>query len=587
MLRDLAAVAIIASPPRCSIATSRVGQLLSLSLASWLAACAPGEAVDGLGPEEPSPITQLTVSPNPASVATGGTQVFSAIATRQDGSTLAPSVTWTATGGTITAGGGYTAGAAAGSYAVTASLVGGSLSTSVPVTVSAVISPIVSIAVSPPAAVINAGATQAFIASATRQDGSTLVPSVTWSATGGAINLSGVYTAGSIGGNYRVIAVLQGGTLADTSAITIPAPVLQAVILTPASVSLNTGATQQFSVSGQWSNGATTAPPVTYSATGGTITAGGLYAAGGTAGAFRVIAVQQGGSLADTSTITLSAGGGGTTLFSEEFEDGNLGSRGWFGATSVATFADARPGSSGNRSLEWHWAAGQTSPHTAARIDFTPSNSVYLSYWVKQSSNWIGSGAAYHPHMFQILTTADDHWIGPSRTHLTLLHELLYISGQGGSRLNLALQDPLMIDTNNLMVDLTNVSEQRAIAGYNGHPEPGLIWDEYGSGGEYYNGKMARSSALLMTDATKNSWHHVESYWRLNTISGGKGQPDGVVQAWFDGVLVVDRADIYFRTNANSTMQFRTFLLGPYIGNGSPRDQFMWVDDLVIATAKP
>ncbi len=62
--------------------------------------------------------------------------------------------------------------------------------------------------------------------------------------------------------------------------LTATPPVLQAVILTPASASLATGGTQQFSVSGQWSNGATTAPSVTYSATGGTITAGGLYTAG-------------------------------------------------------------------------------------------------------------------------------------------------------------------------------------------------------------------------------------------------------------------------------------------------------------------
>ena len=40
---------------------------------------------------------------------------------------------------------------------------------------------------------------------------------------------------------------------------------------------------------------------VTYSATGGTISSGGLYTAGSTAGTFRVIAVQQGGTLADTA----------------------------------------------------------------------------------------------------------------------------------------------------------------------------------------------------------------------------------------------------------------------------------------------
>ena len=60
-------------------------------------------------------------------------------------------------------------------------------------------------------------------------------------------------------------------------------------------------------VSGVWSDGGTTAPAVTYSATGGTITSGGLYTAGSTAGTFRVIATQQGGTLADTAAVTITA----------------------------------------------------------------------------------------------------------------------------------------------------------------------------------------------------------------------------------------------------------------------------------------
>ncbi len=46
--------------------------------------------------------------------------------------------------------------------------------------------------------------------------------------------------------------------------------------------------------------------PVTYSATGGTITTGGLYTAGSSAGTFRVIATHQGRTLAH-STVTLTA----------------------------------------------------------------------------------------------------------------------------------------------------------------------------------------------------------------------------------------------------------------------------------------
>src|SRR5206468_9364762 len=52
----------------------------------------------------------------------------------------------------------------------------------------------------------------------------------------------------------------------------------------------------------------TSAPAVTYSVTGGTITSGGLYTAGSTAGTFRVIAAQTGATLADTSVVSITSG---------------------------------------------------------------------------------------------------------------------------------------------------------------------------------------------------------------------------------------------------------------------------------------
>jgi hypothetical protein len=46
--------------------------------------------------------------------------------------------------------------------------------------------------------------------------------SVSFSATGGTISSDGVYTAGSVPGTFRVIA--RSGALADTSAVTVTAP---------------------------------------------------------------------------------------------------------------------------------------------------------------------------------------------------------------------------------------------------------------------------------------------------------------------------------------------------------------------------
>ena len=103
------------------------------------------------------------------------------------------------------------------------------------------------------------------------------------------------------------LVVLALSACATTDGIDPPAPTLTQVVLTPATASLQTGATQQFSASGRLSDGSTSAVTVTYGATGGTITAGGLYTAGTTAGSFRVIATQQGGPLADTSAVTVTA----------------------------------------------------------------------------------------------------------------------------------------------------------------------------------------------------------------------------------------------------------------------------------------
>ena len=65
--------------------------------------------------------------------------------------------------------------------------------------------------------------------------------------------------------------------------------------VTPATATVAAGATQQFSAVGRMSDNSTSSVTVTWSATGGTITTGGLYTAGSTAGTYNVIAVQQGG----------------------------------------------------------------------------------------------------------------------------------------------------------------------------------------------------------------------------------------------------------------------------------------------------
>ncbi len=57
-------------------------------------------------------------------------------------------------------------------------------------------------------------------------------------------------------------------------------PTLTSIELSPLSATLQTGATQQFTATGHFSDGGTATVPVDWAATGGTVTTSGLFTAG-------------------------------------------------------------------------------------------------------------------------------------------------------------------------------------------------------------------------------------------------------------------------------------------------------------------
>ncbi len=112
-----------------------------------LAACAGGN-VDGEGPPG-STLTAVELTPGSAVLESGGVAQFSALGRMSDGGDSTISVSWSATGGTITPQGLFTAGSAAGQFSVTAALVGGSLSASAGVTITS--QPVVDVTLLPAA----------------------------------------------------------------------------------------------------------------------------------------------------------------------------------------------------------------------------------------------------------------------------------------------------------------------------------------------------------------------------------------------------------------------------------------------------
>jgi hypothetical protein len=184
-----------------------------------------------------------------------------------------------------------------------------------------------SITISPDPVTIQTGGSQQFSTTGVFTDGSIGVPNVTYSATGGVITSQGLFLAGQRSGTFQVIARLVGGTLADTATVSIIAPgtVLTQLTITPRFPSVPSGQSLQFSVTGLMSDGSTIVPPVSYTATGGPITAGGLYTAGSTLGRFQVVATsldQVVGSVADTALVTITAAPPGGDLVNMTFETG-------------------------------------------------------------------------------------------------------------------------------------------------------------------------------------------------------------------------------------------------------------------------
>src|SRR3989454_10629679 len=216
-----------------------------------------------------------------------------------------------------------------------------------------------------------------------------------------------------------------------------------------------------------------------------------------------------------------------TILFQETFEDDALASRGWYDNLGIATTALEHISGS-TRALEAHFPAGATTPTWggAARHLFTETESVYLSYWVKYSASWVGSGQLYQPHEFQFLTNEDNPYTGPSFTHLTTYVEHNY---QNGGIPVLALQDRVNIDQSHILQDLTALTENRAARGCNGNAD-GDPPDCYLLGGGLDHTRRGWKAVQPSCrphpgPGAKCTWHFVEAYFQLNSIASAAGVP--------------------------------------------------------------
>src|SRR2546427_806309 len=186
-------------------------------------------------------LAQIVVSSDSVALDPQQTQQFQAFGRTAAGDSVGATVTWSASAGTITASGMYTADTSAADVVVTASVSADQLSGIGHVKKKR----LVQILVSPASVTLREGAAQQFSAFGRKNTGDSVSVSVNYTATGGAITLNGLYTAGQAPGNFRVMAKQNGGALADSSTVTVTTVPVASVTVSPPSASIATGATVQ------------------------------------------------------------------------------------------------------------------------------------------------------------------------------------------------------------------------------------------------------------------------------------------------------------------------------------------------------
>ncbi len=336
---------------------------------------------------------------------------------------------------------------------------------------------------------------------------------------------------------------------------------------------------------------------------------GGAGSPGGTAGlgasgGFAGVGASGGSGGVGASGGSAGAGGsddipgGGTILFEERFDDANFGARGWYdGSSGTIDTTERAPGSTSSYQCAFAPGATGCTSGTPARHLLTATETAYLSFWIKFSPSWVGSGRAYHPHMMHFINDLDSRWVGPAHTHLTTYVEVV------GGRALLALQDSKNADLACLLRNDGSFvgcggdfatyafTEDRSVCACNGIVGDLDGKDCFPNGNGTWYSSRSWSSPNAFVDGpgpnAKTDWHFVEVYFEMNSISGGIGVPDGKIRWVQDGRTLISSDAILMRTGARPTLAFNQFAMLPYIGDGSPVAQSFWIDDLVVATARP
>src|SRR5437867_8952085 len=225
--------------------------------AAALAACQLQDRRGVTGPTLPSnAVVQVVTVPDTVTLEPSVTQQFLAYGRTEAGDSVAITMTWSATDGAISSGGLYTAAPFQGDFEVTATALQASGTASMSGTPQGVARgysmvhvranpQLAQVVVVPRSVSLGTGGTQQFAAYGRLSNGDSVAVNVTWSAQGGTISSSGLYTAGSLPGGYVVTATASGIT--GTAILAVTDLSVASVVVSPALLTMSMGSTQQLS----------------------------------------------------------------------------------------------------------------------------------------------------------------------------------------------------------------------------------------------------------------------------------------------------------------------------------------------------
>jgi hypothetical protein len=584
-------------------------------------------------------LSAIIVSPGTATVNPGGSRQFSAQGLWSDGSTSTASVIWQTNGGAMTTSGLYLAPQASGTYKVIATDLSGVKADTATVTVSS--GTVVSLKLSPDPATLQPGKTQQFSATATYSTGLTGSTPVSWSSTGGSISSSGLYTAGSTAGTYRVIAQASNSTVKDTATVTIANATVTRLVMSPSSVSLVPGGRQQFSTSATWSDAVSRSVTLSYTATGGTISSSGLYTAGTTTGSYRVIVgCASGCSLKDTSTVTIQPASGSTVsslTISPKTLTVDIGQVYLFKVTAKLTDGTTQT----SPTVTWSATGGAINgtgqyraPRTAGTYTVTVRNSSGISddavvtvkvptgpYFTDNFDNctlskvpnaqgfyWRDTGggtsievpviskAIAHSGTCSLKFTfgggpsGDDAW-SEQRFRLGRLLSEVYlrwyqyfpsgaVTGLGPKYVH---RDDVGSDNNKFLKlwdeDYLNY---KLSAGFSTNPTSGgnsVMIPEYGNNGHGVGLFGQQYDLYGITDARRGRWIRVDIHVKTATAANN----DGVIEMWVDGVKTISNTHLPMYPEGGVGNYIKSGYLMGWSNSGFNLTSSTWIDDFTIS----